>query len=49
MHPMFAFERTGLTSDGSIIGRHVQKAASSLANRFRAAGLVTGAAAGEVG
>ena len=49
MHPVFAFERTGLTSDGSIIGRHVQKAASSLANRFRAAGLVTGAAAGEVG
>ncbi len=49
MQPVFAFERTGLASDGAIIGRHVQKNASSMANRFRAAGLVAGAVAGEVG
>src|SRR5262249_41147759 len=49
MQPVFAFERTGLASDGAIIGRHVQKNASAMAGRFRAAGLVAGAVAGEVG
>ncbi len=49
MHQVFAFERTGLTSDGGIIGRHVQKAASQMGARFRAAGIGAGAASGEVG
>jgi pilus assembly protein CpaF len=49
MHQMFAFERTGLTSDGGIIGRYVQKAASQLGSRLRAAGHGAGSASGEVG
>jgi pilus assembly protein CpaF len=49
MHPVFAFERTGLTSDGGIIGRHVQKAATQLGGKLRAAGFGAGAASGEVG
>jgi pilus assembly protein CpaF len=51
MHQVFAFERTGLTSDGGIIGRHVQKAASQLGSRFRAAGYAgaAGSVSGEVG
>src|SRR5215470_7128430 len=47
MHPVFAFERTGLTSDGGIIGRHVQKAATQLGGKLRAAGFGAGAASGE--
>jgi pilus assembly protein CpaF len=49
MHQVFAFERTGLTSDGGIIGRHVQKAASQLGGKLRAAGVGGGAVSGEVG
>jgi pilus assembly protein CpaF len=49
MHQVFAFERTGMTSDGGIIGRHAQKAASQLSNKFRAAGFNVGAVSGEVG
>jgi pilus assembly protein CpaF len=49
MHQLFAFERTGLTSDGGIIGRHVQKAQSQLGARFRAAGVGGGGAvSGEI-
>src|SRR5262249_17759911 len=49
MHQVFAFERSGLTSDGGIIGRHVQKAASQLGAKLRTAGYGAGAASGEVG
>jgi pilus assembly protein CpaF len=49
MQEIFGFERSGMSSDGSIIGRHVQRAQTVLAARFRAAGLDRGAAAGEVG
>jgi pilus assembly protein CpaF len=49
MHQVFAFERTGMTSDGGIIGRHVQKASSQLGNKFRASGMSVGAVSGEVG
>ena len=48
MHPVFAFERTGLTSDGAIIGRHVQKASSQFAAKLRS-GAAGGSASGEVG
>ena len=49
VHPLFAFERTGATSDGAIVGRHVQQGASLLAERFRVAGVIKGAVHGEVG
>lgn len=49
MHPVFTFERTGTTSDGTILGRHQQKDASLMTDRFRAAGVIRGAASGEVG
>jgi pilus assembly protein CpaF len=48
MHPVFAFERSGLTSDGSILGRHVQKAATTLAAKLRAVSGAGGSAAGEI-
>jgi pilus assembly protein CpaF len=48
MHPVFAFERSGLTSDGAIIGRHVQKAASQFAAKLRT-GAPGGSVSGEVG
>ena len=41
-------ERTGLTSDGAIIGRHVQKASSQFAAKLRS-GAAGGSASGEVG
>jgi pilus assembly protein CpaF len=49
LNPVFAFERTGITSDGSVIGRHVMRSQSVLGSRFRAAGLHNGGAAGELG
>jgi pilus assembly protein CpaF len=49
MHQVFAFERTGTTSDGGIIGRHVQKAQSQLGHKMRHAGGPVGAVSGEVG
>jgi hypothetical protein len=49
MHQVFSFERTGTTSDGGIIGRHVQKASSQLAAKFRSSGFNVGAVSGEVG
>ena len=49
MHSVFAFERTGTTSDGTVLGRYVEKAPSLLRDRFRAAGVIKGAASGEVG
>jgi pilus assembly protein CpaF len=49
MHQVFAYERTGMTSDGGIIGRHVQKAQSQLGNKMRHAGPSVGAVSGEVG
>jgi len=49
MVPIFVFERTGATSDGSVIGRHVHVNHTTLEARFRAAGLGTGMASGEVG
>jgi len=49
MHPVYAFERTGTTSDGTVLGRHVAKASTVLADRFRVAGVIDGAASGEVG
>jgi pilus assembly protein CpaF len=49
MHTVFQFERTGTTSDGTILGRHTMKAASMLTDRFRAAGVIKGATSGEVG
>ncbi len=49
LHKMFEFERTGTTSDGTIIGRYVQRASSSLTERFRAAGVFKGATSGEIG
>jgi pilus assembly protein CpaF len=49
MHPVFAFERTGTTSDGTVMGRHVAKAQTVLGERFRVSGAVQGSASGEVG
>jgi pilus assembly protein CpaF len=49
MHQVYAFERTGTTSDGTVIGRHVVRAATVLAEKFRVAGLIDGAVSGEVG
>ena len=50
MHPLFAFERTGLASDGAILGRHVQKAATQMGAKLRAAGFAAGGSvSGEVG
>ena len=49
LHPVFGFERNGMTSDGTILGRHVVKARTMLRTRFQAAGLYHGATSGEVG
>jgi pilus assembly protein CpaF len=49
MNQIYAYERTGTTSDGGIIGRHVQKAQSQMAAKFRASGINVGQASGEVG
>jgi pilus assembly protein CpaF len=50
LHQVFAFERSGLTSDGSIIGRHVQKAHTTLEARLRqAVPASNGQVSGEVG
>jgi pilus assembly protein CpaF len=49
MHTVFSFERTGTTSDGAIIGRHVAKAQTLLTERFRTMGMMRGSASGEVG
>ncbi|HTM20591.1 MAG TPA: CpaF family protein [Kofleriaceae bacterium] len=49
LNTVFAFERAGTTSDGGIIGRHVQRAATTLTERFRAAGVIRGATSGEIG
>jgi pilus assembly protein CpaF len=49
LHQVFAFERTGLTSDGGIIGRHVQKANTTMEARLRTAMPSQGQASGEVG
>jgi pilus assembly protein CpaF len=48
MHPIFAFERSGTTSDGTVIGRHVAKASTILSDRFRVSGAIQGSAAGEL-
>jgi pilus assembly protein CpaF len=48
LHPVFQFERTGITSDGTIIGNHTQKANTILVERFRAAGLYNGGTSGEI-
>ncbi len=48
LQTLFAFERTGTTSDGGIIGRHIQKASTALSDRFRQAGVYRGAASGEI-
>ncbi len=49
MHTVFAFERAGTTSDGTILGRHVHHANTLLGERFRTAGVLRGAVSGEVG
>ncbi len=49
LHDLFRFERTGTTSDGSIIGRHVQLASTQLTDKLRAAGVYRGATSGEIG
>ena len=49
MNQMFVYERVGLTSDGSVIGRHTQRTKTALGGKFKAAGLYNGAASGEVG
>ncbi len=48
LNELFAFERTGTTSDGGIIGRHVQRASTMLSDRFRQAGVYKGATSGEI-
>jgi pilus assembly protein CpaF len=49
IHPVFGFERTGTTSSGTVLGRHVQLAPTMLTDRFRAAAVIRGAVSGEVG
>jgi len=49
LHQVFGYERTGTTSDGTLLGRHVQHAPSMLTDRFRAAGVIKGATSGELG
>ncbi len=48
MHDVFAFERSGLSSDGGILGRYRQVASSILTERFRQAGVIRGSASGEI-
>ncbi len=48
MRTVFAFRRTGMTSDGTILGSHSQQNETSLFDRFRTAGLLDGTAAGEI-
>ncbi len=45
---LFKFERTGTTSDGGIIGRHVQKASTAMGEKFRSSGVYKGATSGEI-
>jgi pilus assembly protein CpaF len=49
LHDVFAYERTGTTSDGGIIGRHIQRAATMMTDKFRHAGVYKGATHGEIG
>jgi len=49
LQQVFGYERTGVTSEGGVIGRHVQRAATTLTERFRAAGVYRGATSGEIG
>jgi pilus assembly protein CpaF len=49
LHPVYAFERTGTTSDGTVLGRHVAKAPTVLGEKFRVSGALPGSASGEVG
>jgi pilus assembly protein CpaF len=48
LHQVYGFERTGTTSDGTVIGRHVLKAPTVLTEKFRVAGLIDGATSGEL-
>jgi len=48
LNQVFRYERSGFTSDGSMIGRHIQVADTVLHDRFRAAGMYNGAASGEI-
>jgi pilus assembly protein CpaF len=41
LHPVFAFERTGVDGSGNVQGRHLQLASSMLTDHFRAAGVMT--------
>jgi pilus assembly protein CpaF len=41
LHPVFAFERTGVDGNGLVLGSHVQLASSMLTDHFRAAGVLT--------
>ena len=41
--PIYTYERTGLSADGTVLGRHVQRNHTTLNSRFRAAGLQHGA------
>ncbi len=49
LHQVFGYERTGTTSDGTVLGRHTQRAPSMMTDRFRAAGVIKGATSGELG
>jgi pilus assembly protein CpaF len=49
VNTLFSFERVGVSSDGSIRGSYKQHGASMMTDRFRAAGVIAGAASGEVG
>ncbi len=49
VNTLFSFERVGVSSDGSIRGTYKQHGASMMTDRFRAAGVIAGAASGEVG
>jgi pilus assembly protein CpaF len=49
LHSVFKYERTGTSSDGAIIGRHVQTASTMLGDKFRTSGVYRGATSGEIG
>jgi len=48
MNSVFKFERSGLTSDGTILGAHKRQADTALIERFRGAGVLNGMASGEI-
>ncbi|MFH0900651.1 MAG: CpaF family protein [Pseudomonadota bacterium] len=48
LSPLYVYERAGMTSDGTVIGRHVLKGRTALGSKFKAIGIQGGTVAGEI-